>query len=39
MLFSAATTFVVYWLARRLYDRTTRHRRRHRSRRQPLFFT
>ena len=23
MLFSAATTFVVYWLARRLYDRTT----------------
>ena len=23
MLFSAATTFVIYWLARRLYDRTT----------------
>ena len=23
MLFSAATTFIVYWLARRLYDRTT----------------
>ena len=32
MLFSAATTFIVYWLARKLYDRPTASRRRRSSR-------
>ena len=35
MLFSAATTFVVYWLARRLYDRVDGHRGGGAPRREP----